>query len=430
METLIPIITGISLSACTGFRAFLPPFIIGLCLRWSFTLRVLFPGLAFLSENVVLLALGVAVVVEFLGDKVPWVDHVLDTIELPVKFVVSLLLTYSIIPLGEYRWVILLFALTIGTGTTVTVHAGKAGFRAASTGVSGGLLNPFVSLVEEVVTLIGTLAALFFPVAALAVLVYIMYRCVLFLGGKTGGNQGEIALTQPSHPLVRCVRVVIRAVFGPYNRLRVLGVETLPAKGPYVVVANHASNADGFLMGTAIPLYTYFMVKKEAFENPVIGWFLRKVLCFPIDRERPDPAAIKWALKKMQEGYVLGLFPEGHRNPEGRVRKFKFGAIRLAIKQKVPIVPAYIANSHLYLPDGAWFPRPAHISVRFGTTIEVAALIEQGKTEVEIQDMVYNAVCELGREVRGEDVRELESPPEPAASPASSLSSSSQQPSA
>jgi 1-acyl-sn-glycerol-3-phosphate acyltransferase len=148
------------------------------------------------------------------------------------------------------------------------------------------------------------------------------------------------------------------------------------------------------------------MVKKEAFENPIKGWYLRKVLCFPVDRSKVDASAIKRAMKLLNDGSNLGIFPEGTRNRTGKVSQFKSGAIKFALKKKIPIIPAYIGNSHLLTPPGKILPRPAKMSVHFLDPIDTKAELEAGKTENDILNMLYEKICTKGSEVMGFDVRD------------------------
>lgn len=188
--------------------------------------------------------------------------------------------------------------------------------------------------------------------------------------------------------------------------MTVQGHENLPQKGPFLVVANHSSIFDGGIIGVAMRLPIYIMVKKEAFERPIMGFILRKILTFPVDRNKADPKAIKTALKVLIDGKILGIFPEGTRNLKGLVKPFKPGAIRFAVKQNVPVVPAFIWNSHLLTPNGSSLLRPVKMKVEFGALVDVPAMIKEGKREDEIQQLVYERVCELGEKVAGYSVKD------------------------
>jgi 1-acyl-sn-glycerol-3-phosphate acyltransferase len=411
-EFILPILTGICLSACTGFRAFLPPFLAGLAYRFApevlpFPLPVpLAPSFAFLTSTPVLVALGVAVVVEFLGDKIPLVDSVLDVLNIPIKMALAAILTFALIP-AEAGWWYLLISLAFSETATVTVHAGKTGLRMASTLMTGGVANPVVSTLEDVAAVVGTILAIFIPLACVVFFIWLAWRAGRFWFGRQGGNDGAMARVGPSLWFYRVVRGLFHLFFKMYNRLTIQGAEHFPRQGPYVIVANHASILDGFLLGCSSPHPVHIMVKKEAFENPFSGWFLRKSQAFPVDRSKPDPAAIKKSLRVLIDGQVLGLFPEGTRNHRGLIRPFKPGAIRLAVKQKVPIVPAYLANTNLLMPIGTVVPRPTKLTVAFGEPIDVAKALQEGRTEQEIQDDLYARVCSLGHSLLGQDVRDL-----------------------
>lgn len=413
METptlLFALLTGISLSACTGFRAFLPPFLVGLLMRFGPEYLQASPlaGLTILKSDPVLIALGVAVVVEFLADKVPWIDHLLDTIQAPIKTLIATLMTYSLLPgSGDHAWILAVFALIFGGGATMTVHSAKAGLRVGSTATTGGLLNPVLSLVEEVLAVIGTLLAIFLPLLAGLFVIWVFWRCFRYITGSSGGNDDKLARTEGSYTFVLGVKLVVRLCMGLYNRLRFEGIEQIPLEGPVLIVANHCSEVDGFLIGTAVPRPNHIMVKREAFENPFRSWFLRKTLAFPVDRDRADMGAVKNALKILQNGEALTLFPEGKRNFLGKICPFKPGAIRFAVKLKVPIIPTFIANTHRWMPSGCRFPQPVPITLKFGEKMDVLAMLAAGKTEEDIQHDLYERVCALGRELTGEDVRDF-----------------------
>ena len=404
-DLVFPVLTGICLSAITGFRAFLPPLVLGVLLRYFPEAVTLKPSFAFLIQDPVLIALGVAAFAEFLGDKVPVVDNILDWFELPAKIAFSAILTFALVP-GATHWFYLLVALVFAESATLTVHTGKAGLRALSTTTTGGVANPAMSLVEDVISLVGTIVALLAPILAALGILYLLYRCVRFLTGATGGNEGKIANARPSFVWYNVSQCLSRWFFRIYNGMKIYNYELVPKDVQFVTVANHASIWDGFIMGGAVRMPLFIMVKKEAFDNPFKGWYLRKVLCFPVDRSKVDATAIKHAMKLLNDGYNLGLFPEGTRNRAGLVSPFKSGAIRFALKKKLPIVPAYIANSHLLTPTNTDIPHPAPMSVHFLEVIDTKAELAAGKDEEQILQMLYDRICNKGSEVMGYDVRD------------------------
>lgn len=407
MEYALPIMTGLSLAALTGFRAFLPPLVLGIFYRVFPDAVNINQQFAFLAQDPVLLCLGVAALFEFLGDKIPIVDNFLDWLNIPAKIAFSAILTYAMIP-GSTHWFYLLIAIVFAESATLTVHAGKTGLRAASTVVTGGVANPIIGFFEDLLSLAGTIAAILLPWLTLLFIIFVLYRCLRFLLGNRGGNEAEIAEARPSFIWFDISQALSRWFFAIYNRMRIYDYSKVPQTGQFVTVANHASVFDGFIMGGAVRRPLFIMVKKEAFDNPIKGWYLRKVLCFPVDRSKVDATAIKTAIKILNDGYNLGLFPEGTRNRHGKVSKFKAGAIKFALKKKLPIIPAYIAGSHNLTPPGTTLPRPAKMSVHFLDPIDTKAELEAGKTEEDILQMLYDRICTKGSEVMGYDVRESE----------------------
>lgn len=406
MEYALPVMTGLSLAAITGFRAFLPPLVLGLFYRLFPEAININQQFAFLAQDPVLICLGVAAVIEFLGDKIPVVDHFLDWLAIPAKVAFSAILTYALIP-GSTHWFYLLIAIVFAESATLTVHAGKMGIRAASTVTTGGVANPIIGLVEDVVSLAGAVAAILLPWLAILVLAYIVYRCIKFLFGSKGGNEEKIAEATPSFVWYDISQMLSRWFFRIYNGMIIYDANKVPKSGQFVTVANHASVWDGFIMACAVRKPLFIMVKKEAFDNPIMGFYLRKVLCFPVDRSKVDATAIKTAMRVLNDGYNLGVFPEGTRNREGKVGEFKAGAIKFALKKKLPILPAYITGSHKLTPNGCTFPRPAKMAVHFLDPIDTKAELEAGKTEMDILQMLHERICAKGSEIVGYDVREV-----------------------
>ena len=191
---------------------------------------------------------------------------------------------------------------------TLSVHAGKTGLRAASTVGTGGIANPLIGILEDIITFIGTIMAIVLPWLAIILLAYLVIRCIRYIAGSSGGNDGKIAETTPSFIWFDISQFLSRWFFRIYNGMKIYNYELVPVNEQFVTVANHASIWDGFIMASAVRVPLFIMVKKEAFENPFKGFYLRKVLCFPVDRSKVDAHAIKTAMKLVNDGQRLGCF--------------------------------------------------------------------------------------------------------------------------
>ncbi|MFP1629621.1 lysophospholipid acyltransferase family protein [Streptomyces sp. 5K101] len=124
---------------------------------------------------------------------------------------------------------------------------------------------------------------------------------------------------------------------------RVLGAWRVPAAGPVILAVNHAHNIDGpMLMGTS-PRPVHFLIKNEAFVGP-LDPFLTGIGQLKVDRTAPDRTAIAGALGVLENGGVLGIFPEGTRG-EGDFASLRAGLAYFAVRSAAPIVPVAVLGS-------------------------------------------------------------------------------------
>jgi len=147
---------------------------------------------------------------------------------------------------------------------------------------------------------------------------------------------------------------VVYFIGKPFFRLlfpfRVRGLEGLPPGGA-VICANHASAVDPLMVAAALPGRTCprFMGKAELFKKPFAAWFFRKAGVFPVQRGKADLAAMKTALQCLKGGEKLLIFPEGTRVEEEGDTSAKAGAVMLAARTGVPIVPVYCGERKKFL---------------------------------------------------------------------------------
>ncbi len=137
-------------------------------------------------------------------------------------------------------------------------------------------------------------------------------------------------------------RIGIGLMYGLWKP-RVLGAWRVPAAGPVIMAVNHTHNIDGpMLMGTA-PRPVHFLIKKEAFVGP-LGPFLRGIGQLEVDRTGTDRTAVTGALQLLEQGGVLGIFPEGTRG-EGDFASLRAGLAYFAVRSGAPIVPVAVLGS-------------------------------------------------------------------------------------
>jgi len=117
----------------------------------------------------------------------------------------------------------------------------------------------------------------------------------------------------------------------------------LPATGPAIVVANHMSGLDPFLLITACKRPLRFLIAREEYERPILHWLFKASGCIPVDRSGRPEKALRQALRALQEGEVVALFPHGRILLDDELpHKIKGGVARLAIWSDATIYPVRI----------------------------------------------------------------------------------------
>jgi uncharacterized protein DUF4126 len=166
------VLTGIGLAAAAGLRAFLPALVVGVMGRLGW--MPLRPEFAWLASTPILVVLGVAVVVELLGDKVPLLDHALDVAGAVLKPAAgTLVLAAGMTHLGLLPSAVT--GLLLGGTVAGAVHLTKSGLRLASTGTTSGLGNPILSVGEDALSLAGSVLAILFPLLLIALLMISLF---------------------------------------------------------------------------------------------------------------------------------------------------------------------------------------------------------------------------------------------------------------
>jgi len=177
---------------------------------------------------------------------------------------------------------------------------------------------------------------------------------------------------RPSAPRFPALYQILRGGCAPMLRsmfgLEVTGLERLPAEGPFILAANHHNYLDAVVLGVAVPRPIHFLVMPRVFHaSPLHPPFHRRVGSIPVNLERPDPGAIKRTLRVLEDGGVVGIFPEGPFSREGRLVSGQPGVAMIALRSGVPVVPAAISGTYEALAGRRFYiPRSYPLAVRFG----------------------------------------------------------------
>jgi 1-acyl-sn-glycerol-3-phosphate acyltransferase len=122
-------------------------------------------------------------------------------------------------------------------------------------------------------------------------------------------------------------------------KAKVYGQENVPQDGGFVIACTHNGYIDILNLGVSIhPREIHFMAKKQLFDIKGLGWLIKNLNAFPVDRENPGPSVIKIPRQLIKDGKIVGIFPSGTRSSENS--ELKAGAITIAQLSKAQIVPA------------------------------------------------------------------------------------------
>lgn len=154
------------------------------------------------------------------------------------------------------------------------------------------------------------------------------------------------------------------------GRGAVEGLEHVPREGAYLLVSNHCSNFDPPFIGWAVGHRTgrviHFMAKDEMRRWPLVGWLARQSGVFFVRRGEGDRAAQRHALGLLEAGRPIGVFPEGTRSRDGKLKEGRAGAALLAMRSGVPLLPVGVAGSYRVFPGRSRLPHRSRVTIRIG----------------------------------------------------------------
>jgi 1-acyl-sn-glycerol-3-phosphate acyltransferase len=160
-------------------------------------------------------------------------------------------------------------------------------------------------------------------------------------------------------------RPLARALARFWFGLELRGTENIPAVGPVIITPNHQTYADPPLVTIPIRRRVYYMAWSRLFRIPGLGWLIRRLRAFPVEIDAADPRATREAVRVLEAGHALMIFPEGARSRDGTVGRFKPGAFRLAASLGVPVLPVTISGGHECWPPGRVLPRRGKVTITY-----------------------------------------------------------------
>lgn len=207
-------------------------------------------------------------------------------------------------------------------------------------------------------------------------------------------------LPDPTHRNAhwRTWQFLMQNVFCFWLRYRARGMEHLPQDGGALLLINHQSFLDPLLVGLPLTRPVSYLARDSLFRVPFIGWVLRNTYVMPVNREAASTASLREAIRRLQHGFYVGIFPEGTRSASGAVGALKPGFLALVRRTGAPVIPVGIAGAFEAYPRGALFPHAGKVRVVFGRPLPREVLDGFGKDrEAELLAYVHDHIAACAR---------------------------------
>ena len=189
-------------------------------------------------------------------------------------------------------------------------------------------------------------------------------------------------------------KTIVRPFYRIFFRLRVTGLENIPAQGGVILCANHTSYHDAPVLGIVCPRQLHFLAKYELWHFKWLGKILDKVGAIPVNREKPAISTFKDIVSLLKDGRGAGIFMQGGRRKEIDYDDVKAGVALFAIKGRAAVVPVNITSR--FLPF-------SKLHVNIGAPISFEELWDaKVRTEQlnEAAQKIIDAIARLGEEAQ------------------------------
>ena len=214
------------------------------------------------------------------------------------------------------------------------------------------------------------------------------------------GAPAEGAATQELKvgQLYTVARAILRPTLRFLWRIRVEGLDNVPAEGPAIIAPNHSAAIDSFFVPCVLPRKITYVGKAEYMDD----WKTRKLFpamgMIPIDRSGGSASerALNTAARILERSELFGIYPEGTRSRTGKLHKGHTGVARLALRCNAPIVPVGLLGTREVQPPDRATPRPFRtITVRFGEPIEVSRYRDRADDRYVLRQITDEVMFEI-----------------------------------
>lgn len=188
-----------------------------------------------------------------------------------------------------------------------------------------------------------------------------------------------------------------------------MGKENIPRRGGFIIMSNHLSHLDSFIIGEAVfwrhPWPLFFPADTKLWKNPIFMPIVQNMNTVPVFKGSKQLSVVKYAAAVTKKGYSVVYYPEGARTKDGRLQPGKLGAGLLAHVSRAPIIPCFIRNADAAMPVGKGFkigrgPRDIQLEVTFGKPLNLKKYYSRPvskETSYLITLEIMNAIRKLGK---------------------------------
>jgi 1-acyl-sn-glycerol-3-phosphate acyltransferase len=191
-----------------------------------------------------------------------------------------------------------------------------------------------------------------------------------------------------------------------FFRIRIENAPRLP--GAYVLAPNHSSYLDPIVLGAVSQRRISYLMTAVIHRSPWTGWFYRWNKAIPISVHGNNRDALRAARAILQQGRIIGIFPEGGISRDGGLLLGNPGAVSLVLQERVAVVPVGICGASDALPVGAGFPRRRPITIRFGAPVLPEELAAAGGGRKDRLQAATRLIMERIAALTGRTAREAE----------------------
>lgn len=197
-----------------------------------------------------------------------------------------------------------------------------------------------------------------------------------------------------AHPLWKLAQTIVRVTTSTVFDLKVYGRDNVPDDGGALVISNHQSYLDPAIIGAQLRRPMSYLAKSELWKNPALGWLITRLYAFPVRQGAGDKGAIEETIRRLKEGHLLNIYPEGSRTEDGELLPIQRGVALVIRKAHVPVIPVVVDGSFDAWRKGSLLPTSHPIRVLIGKPVRMDQM-KASEIVTDVDRLFRNMLVEL-----------------------------------